>query len=580
MSARLLLRPDARWTATSDGVQVLAPHGEVFLPGTTTGEWLARLAPVLDGRFTLDRIADGLPEARRGAVRALLTGLVRRGVVREVRDELPHGLTDDELSAHAAQISYLGYHLDSAAHRFERYRRMPVAVVGGGALVDVLREALRRTGCAVVDAEPEDAGLVVQVCDGTTGGAVAGLCAHREVPLAQVVVADGEVWWHPAFVPGRDGHGWHEARRRLVPAEPTAGAGLDDTTSTVVATQVAHDLFRYATGLRGPDPVPRLVRFDTGTLASHDHRYLPTGGADRADVRDRVRALAELPGLDAEEFSRRAVVLVDPRLGVLDEVDEGDLAQLPLHVTRTRVSAPDGSRPVVTGAGIDFETARYRAVLTGVARYAALAAPAGPLAAVDAVDGSAREVAPPVGHRGVAAGYDWPGAVSAGALDHCLHLTVATARAAVAPFDGVDLDAVGGDPVLDHAVAMLHALGEPVTVHDVTGPLGVPTFGAALSGRTVAYGSGVDPTAALRECLHRTLLSWQSRTTGQPVYAPPNVPDLPESLRGPARPPRVADPVDPLAALVAAGHRPLLVPLDHDGAVHRVVPFVVRVVLT
>ncbi|MBF8184154.1 hypothetical protein ITP53_00005, partial [Nonomuraea sp. K274] len=57
-------------------------------------------------------------------------------------------------------------------------------------------------------------------------------------------------------------------------------------------------------------------------------------------------------------------------------------------------------------------------------------------------------------------------------------------------------------------------------------------------------------------------------------------PPVPPELRGdhpaPARP---GTAVDELATRLARlGHRPLVVPLDHDPAVHAVLPFVVQVV--
>jgi hypothetical protein len=63
---------------------------------------------------------------------------------------------------------------------------------------------------------------------------------------------------------------------------------------------------------------------------------------------------------------------------VFGEITERDFAQLPIHVTQTSVSDPVGllgtqaPRSVVTGTGVDFDTARHQAAEHALATYASL----------------------------------------------------------------------------------------------------------------------------------------------------------------------------------------------------------------
>ncbi|MGH4023793.1 MAG: YcaO-like family protein, partial [Pseudonocardiaceae bacterium] len=580
MRARLTLREDAYYATVPDGVHILTNQGETSLSGSSVHEWIERLVPLLDGRYSLDDITAALSPQRRELVSSLLTALVQRGVVRQLGQDQPHGLTEAEVTDHAPELGFLSYFRDSAAHAFECYRNLRVTVLGSGAPAAAVRRACLRSGVRAVDpATPlpaadletrvRSADVVIQVAGDPRDGAadlVASACAQAGVPLAQAVFADGHAWLQPACRVGSDGHGWPAGRRRLLAltgAQPGPGP-VTEPAVTLVAAQLVHDVFRYLTELRAPDRRPRLTRVCLDTLGTDQHDYLvhpldvAAAGEDDEQFLERLAQLSATAPLTEEEFSRRAVTLMDSRLGIFGEISEGDLAQLPVHVTQTVVSDPVGllgsgaPRPMVSGAGLDFETARYQAALQALACYGSLMADSrlllgdGSLARAAALaDGAVRLVAatrafpalrePALPYRipdGVAAGYSWDAAVTAGLLAHCRRLTIAAARGSSVPFPRIDLGTGPADEVLDYCAAMLGALGEPVEVYDVTGPWGVPTFACSLSGRTVAYGSALSAPVALRDCLLQALLGWQARANNQPGYAPAPVPDLPRACRG------------------------------------------------
>lgn len=637
--ARLRLRPDAYVAETTDGAVIRTHAGTVRLTGRSVHRWIERLTPHLDGRHTLAELTGQLQPERAEFVRALVTTLVERGVVREWSEEDEHPTTADR---HRPEVDFVGYFRESPGRHVARYRDTAVLVLGAGRLAAALARALRLSGCRHVGTAPAPdetvvagADVVIHVCDLATAvatGWLDELCERDRSTLCRVVPAGGEAWSAPAGAPPG---GW----RRLV-AGGTPGEFHDPPAAvcTVVANQVVHDVFRFVTGLRSATE-PALTVVDLDRLSTTTHRFTPhpltapVPGQDSAGFLRRIEELRAGPHLTPAEFSRGASRLMDARVGVFGAIGEQDLAQLPLHVTTATVSDPVGllgaglPRPVVQGAGPDFETARYRAAMAALATYASImvdprrliSAAGDPLSppeqavpadaatwsrparqaaarAVDLSDG--RVVAIPAGHVfpalsevdgeyvapvGVAAGYSWAEAVTSGLLAHCRRLTVAEAVAAGSPFPRVDPASGPGRDDVARCLALLDAIGEDFALHDVTGTLGVPTIACCLGADTVGYASATSHGDAVAGALQTVLLAYQARANGEPVYHPPSVPDLPPALRG--RNPSGAaarathDEASLVSALAAAGHRALAVPLDHDDEVFAVCPYLVRVVL-
>src|SRR5207302_7972043 len=81
-----------------------------------------------------------------------LATLLDRGVVREVRDDRPHGLSAGEAAAYEPEIGFVRYFRDSPEQAFERYRRGLAVVVGAGALLPAVVRAGLRSGIGAVRA--------------------------------------------------------------------------------------------------------------------------------------------------------------------------------------------------------------------------------------------------------------------------------------------------------------------------------------------------------------------------------------------------------------------------------------------
>jgi ribosomal protein S12 methylthiotransferase accessory factor YcaO len=189
--------------------------------------------------------------------------------------------------------------------------------------------------------------------------------------------------------------------------------------------------------------------------------------------------------------------------------------------------------------------------------------------------------APP---SGVAAGYDWHEAVAHGLLGQILDLTMSGLWTATTPFTRIDLAGAALDARGDRLRTLLTAIGEPVTVYDVTGPLVAPTVVCYLGAVAAGCASALSMADAVTDALEQVLLHYQSRVNDQPLYAPPPVRDIPDHLRAtttrplPDRPPQEIPGL--AAALTKRGHRPVAIPLDHDSEVNAIMPYVVHVVIT
>lgn len=496
------LPADVRFAPTSGGVAFLTREGVVRMNGASVHLWVERLAVHLDGSRTVAELTAELPDERRAFVTSLLTTLRERGLVEDAgeRGVLP--------VAAGATCSLL-----ADADRF-------------GELAPALADAMRRLGLEVLR-EPSG-GALVHVAAADADGLAAAvrldrLSAERGLPIAHVLLREGEAWWSESGVVGRDVPPWAAGWRRLAAMEAvprTAGhVSVSPVAAAVVAGQVVADLGRCLSGTPRVSGGPRLHVVDLDGFGTRTHSFLPHLSALPPGTGVSSGPLGE------EEFSRRAARLMDSRTGVFAEIEEGEYGQLPLHVSVTTVADPmgtlGGSRARVIGVGADFAAARYRAALKAITVHGLLALdprrlvtadgtpltgagepvggfPADPGAGdglladplvddvaagrveafvrgCDLVEGGevllpARTVFLDPHATGAAAGYSAEEALVAGLLDHC---------AALAVFGG-SLPAVdvGGARAADdetaRSAALLDAIGLPYQVLDAAGPSSVP----------------------------------------------------------------------------------------------------------
>ncbi|MEU6479163.1 hypothetical protein ABZ858_20195 [Streptomyces sp. NPDC047017] len=627
------LKSDVLYVPTDDGVHVFGAGADVALRGRAAARWLDRLAPHLDGRTELAELVRGLAEDKRRAVDALVRRLHAAGSVLDAAEDLPHGLTERELETYAAEIAFVEYYLDSAPRRFETYRDSSVVVMGAGPvfvslvcsalhsgvrrlravrtaeaatdsgrLAELAAEALRRDPeqevehAAWSDAEEAAAARADVVLHVVSAGDAVDravrldrLCRDSGALLVQGLVLDDVAWLGPC------GPGWASAWARLGAAGPYRdGRFLGGPAAAVVAGHLGLAAFKARTGISGSHET-ELTRVDLETLRTSTHAFLPHPQARtavrperEAEFAGRVRALQAAGPVGAEEFSARAARCFDPCLGVLRGLDEGEFTQVPLNVTEAVRPTDDGG-PRVFGAGTSFAEARRAAALRGLAAYAAWCTDPRRVDADatvwgwDVMDRCARRVPAAVASGlgpGVAARLGWDDAVADGVAQQCVRLAVADVVGGRARPVALDLARATLDTRAESLLGLLRAAGGTVRVADAGAALGVPVLVWWQEGRAVAATCGPQ---AVADGLEQVLLDRQSVFTGEPAYAPPTVPGVGappgEGSAAGARWPSAPGPERMVECLRARGLRPVAVPLDHDPAVHEVLPSLLRVVV-
>ncbi|MEV5600786.1 hypothetical protein AB0L33_04990 [Streptomyces sp. NPDC052299] len=562
---------DVLFAPLPDGVALLGEAGELTLKGAHVAALVERLAPRLDGRRTVEKLTASLPDEHRTVVAELIRVLAERGLVADAHRPAAEGA---------------------------RFAGATALVIGAGPVADACVRALAHSGVGeVVAAEPdagvpEGAALVLHLFGhGETPVArrIAEDCAARGIPLVQVML--GETC---ALIAPPDGIDWEAVRQRMLPAERHTfqeAAGRPAATEAACRVLAAHLALRLLRLAEAGDAHgdARLACFDLNTLELSRHHVLPTPppGAGRprsaAGFEEAVRVLRDGPRCDEEEFSARVVTAIDARFGVVLSLGEDDLPQVPLRRTRAVVVNPASSGRTVTVSawGADFATARHRTALRalGVHRALSFDAPwAWGLRLRDdvacRVDASALEAAP------VGVGLDWPEMVADALLARCRQELITGAGAgpgaAARPLVGVRVPAPGReeDRVAAHRLRLLAVLGLDVRLLDLTAAAGVPAVAAVVGGSVLGLVCRARRAEAVRDVLAELIVTVQS---GQ---------DAPALLTGVGTadgPAPAADDKDVAAGAVAAlrrsGREPVLVPLDHDPALGRILPCVGKVVL-
>jgi hypothetical protein len=506
----------------------------------------------------------------------------------------------------------------------------------------------------------DGAGMVIQACDGAAVARSLLLdeaCGRLGIPFVTVMLVGDEAWFGPFGSPAGQQASWTSAWRRLLAHDSDharigcrTGAGqnrqeiaVDGITQgaapAVVASQLMRQVVRLLSGTVGQPARDAMTRVDMLSLETQSHRFqahpfsLAVQRPDEASLLATVAQLGEGARVDADEFDRRAVACLEPRLGVLGEVTQRDFMQVPLAVSQVQVSDPvlllghGAALPAVVGAGLSLAEARRAAVLRGLALYASLMVDPRRIAVrrgdADLRTGDPEEdlrslveglwdgyvwgygladglphdipatvVFPALGGAqmgylppaGAAAGYDWREAVRRGLLGECRRLTleeVAYGRAVITPveWDDVPLGAPG-----DRYRSMVRIIGQRLDVYDVTGSPGLPALAFCLDGVAVAYSCGFSFAQALCDGLADVLLCYQAQLSDQSEYALPGIPPLPQRgrlARVEVLPAWSTDEAKTAVRLVELGWTAAAVPLDHDPVVAAsVLPYLVNVVLT
>ncbi|CAL9426914.1 hypothetical protein SUDANB95_01958 [Actinosynnema sp. ALI-1.44] len=424
------LRADTLYVPSADGTYLMNNQKTVTLPGAGTYPWIERLAPHLDGSRTVEQLTSGLAPDKRDAVAELVRFLLDQGFAVDVGEDLPHGLDPAELRAYEAEIAFIGYFRDSAAHRFERYRRSRVLAVGSGRTLAALVHGALHTGLAephvlaLGDSAEEqresherhlDAArerdprqslvhlpapdwhdvdevratlrrydVVLHVDDRPFPGRARLLNRIRAEDggaLVQAVVLGDRAWIGPLVSPDRPRSCWECAWRRARPGrledfadhpECEPSDSLAGPPAALVANYLVFESFKFLTDAAPLDTSHGMVTVDLETLRTDVHTFVPdprcTVGHEGG-----TPIAAKHSDDDGNRFSTAAARLFGEALGVFTEISERDFAQLPLNVSEVVLPLPveGGGTRRVHGAGTTVRAARLAATARASELYAA-----------------------------------------------------------------------------------------------------------------------------------------------------------------------------------------------------------------
>jgi putative thiazole-containing bacteriocin maturation protein len=145
------LKNDTLYIPAAEGVHIVSNAGMLTLKGKHVYQWLDSVAPYLDGTRLLSEITGKLSADRRSLVVNLVRALLDKGFVKDVTSDRPSGLSAEEREGYASAIAFVDYYVDSAAHRFERYRNSRVLALGSGVTLTALVHANLHAGLRSVD---------------------------------------------------------------------------------------------------------------------------------------------------------------------------------------------------------------------------------------------------------------------------------------------------------------------------------------------------------------------------------------------------------------------------------------------
>lgn len=422
---------------------------------------------------------------------------------------------------------------------------------------------------------------------------------------------------------------------------------LTESQATILANRLLFSLFQHCTQAGPTEAAGKVIELDLTTLLSKDHVALshPLCLACQQALEptaehflSHIQRLQKQEAIDPDKLLQTLATRVDEQLGLFTEFERGDFVQVPLAIYQATLPRAlcneHQAEPVkVIGTSIDrvaarIETAhkaseRYAAVLVDQRRllnHAAAQQCSCPMITAEqlletcphtsgdevrqaegmwtwALDLQTQQAAlVPASHvftspeqhtRGLASGNIWDEALCDALTDWCRELTIEQLANAHQPYPQVDLAQTLTTPEGTYLIRALQATGRCITVYEITGSLGVPTFAVCLDQKTVAYSSHCDIERALSLGLEQALQQCQSEQFQQPEYALAPVLDVPMHLRGDTvTVPRSTCPEAwserqdwLLKQLQTNTFRAFAVPLDHDPALAETLPFIVRVLV-
>lgn len=424
-SMRLKVKGDTFFLPDPDGgVYFRNNSGSFKLEGKAIDQWIEKLMPAFNGKYTLNDLTDGLEGPYRDRVYEIAGKLYDNGFVRDVSQDRPHQLPEQIIQSFASQIELLDSFGDSGAHRFQTYRETSVLAVGAGPFLVSLVAALFESGLPKVHV------LITETAP-TNRRRLAELAAHARKTDAEAVLVEVHLQedWKEAvkpfhsvlyvseegnikelrdlhtvcreekkvFVPAiclqqaglagplvhPDAEGcWESALRRIHQSAIAKDAQLhkfSPIAGAMLANVIVFEWFKSVTGVTDPESHHQFFLLDLDTMEGNWHTFVPHPLVTGRTAVDWIPDLDSRLEQSTDGHASSGLLpffseLTSPQSGIFYSWEEGDLRQLPLAQCRVQPADPLSEGPVqllpdIISAGLTHEEARREAGLAGLEAY-------------------------------------------------------------------------------------------------------------------------------------------------------------------------------------------------------------------
>ncbi|MCM3243231.1 MULTISPECIES: putative thiazole-containing bacteriocin maturation protein [Cytobacillus] len=528
------------------------------MEGSMIDQWVQKLMPMFNGKYSLGELTAGLPGPHRDRVFEIAEVLYRNGFVRDVSQDYPHQLEEHVLKKYSSQIEFLESFGDSGAYRFQAYRQAKVLAAGSGSIFVSLVSALIESGLPkvhMVITDPESTNtkrlkeIVAHACE--TDPEVSAEEAAREseevhtweeliqpydsilyvseagnVEELQVIHAacrkEKKIFlpaiFHkqagmagPLVHPESEGcweSAWHRVHQSAF-CEDKQLHTISSTAGAMLANLIVFELFKEVTGLISAEQRNQFFLLNLETLEGNWHSYLPhpmlTGNTAVEwipDVDQRIGQSSSSGRKKSDSLFLFFSQLTSKESGIFHKWEEGDLKQLPLAQCGVQAADPLSKGPAellpaIICTDLRHDEARREAGLTGIEAY--VSRMAGRL-----------ELSPNFDLYGIGAGETFAEGVLRG-LDRCLEEKLAKSQANQRKVTPIQLSAVEDERCRFYLDALTALEGAP-KICQGEGVSGFPVVWVGTNNDRWFGSVGFNRTLALRKALQHAIAQAQNHS--------------------------------------------------------------------
>lgn len=144
------LRLDAIFIGVDNGVFFQCGEDKFLMRGATVYQWISKLAPYLNGNYTLAQLCDGLGPEHTQVVSQLIETLIKRNIIKNAKPESEDILSDAIKKKFQPQIRLIEHYADSPLKKFDTFRSGSVLLLGTGEAYRTTAVSLLRNGLETI----------------------------------------------------------------------------------------------------------------------------------------------------------------------------------------------------------------------------------------------------------------------------------------------------------------------------------------------------------------------------------------------------------------------------------------------